>query len=135
MKYIKFFKPPYVLLENVPGMTDGKEKSASRTITKVFLMLGYQVRTGILTADAYGVPQSRERVFFIAALPEVTLPEFPRPPHEAAKLESNSCYFVTRQYWNQIDKVIHCATSLTKSAYQVHTSTSNNFTRSNIRLD
>ncbi|KAG2426381.1 hypothetical protein HYH02_014809 [Chlamydomonas schloesseri] len=52
-------------------------KLAVRTL----LDMGYQVRFGALNAGNHGVPQSRKRVFIIAALPDELLPNWPRPLH------------------------------------------------------
>ncbi|PNW81506.1 hypothetical protein CHLRE_06g249500v5 [Chlamydomonas reinhardtii] len=62
---------------DAPGPSVSYFKLALRTL----LDMGYQVRFGALNAGNYGVPQSRQRVFIIAALPEEVLPNWPRPMH------------------------------------------------------
>nr|BAB91073.1 chloroplast-resident DNA methyltransferase [Chlamydomonas reinhardtii] len=73
---------------DAPGPSVSYFKLALRTL----LDMGYQVRFGALNAGNYGVPQSRKRVFIIAALPEEVLPNWPRPMHSfrvAAEAGSN----------------------------------------------
>ncbi|PNW81502.1 hypothetical protein CHLRE_06g249350v5 [Chlamydomonas reinhardtii] len=73
---------------DAPGPSVSYFKLALRTL----LDMGYQVRFGALNAGNYGVPQSRKRMFIIAALPEEVLPNWPRPMHSfrvAAEAGSN----------------------------------------------
>lgn len=58
-------KPSIFVMENVPGLVrlfDGKVKEA---VISDFSELGYDVQMQILSAERYGVPQQRQRVFFV----------------------------------------------------------------------
>lgn len=59
-------KPKVVVAENVKGLLLGNAKSYVRRIYKAFDSAGYYVQHFLLNASAMGVPQNRERVFFIA---------------------------------------------------------------------
>ncbi|MGB9623153.1 MAG: DNA cytosine methyltransferase, partial [Candidatus Bathyarchaeia archaeon] len=55
--------PKYVLIENVPGIRFMRNGEAIRKIERSLREMGYVVRTELLKAEEYGVPQKRRRVF------------------------------------------------------------------------
>lgn len=57
--------PDFFLLENVKGLTTLNNGMFKDDIIKRFSQLGYDVNFDILNAADFGVPQNRERVFFI----------------------------------------------------------------------
>jgi DNA (cytosine-5)-methyltransferase 1 len=59
-------RPKVVVAENVKGMLRGNAKGYVREIIKAFQTLGYSVQLFLFNASRMGVPQKRERVFFIA---------------------------------------------------------------------
>jgi DNA (cytosine-5)-methyltransferase 1 len=59
-------KPKVIVAENVKGMLMGNAKSYVTKINKRFKEIGYEVQLFLLNAATMGVPQKRERVFFIA---------------------------------------------------------------------
>ena len=59
-------KPKVVIAENVKGLMLGNAKSYVRKIYKEFENAGYNVQHWLLDAAKMGVPQHRERIFFIA---------------------------------------------------------------------
>ncbi|XP_019171500.1 PREDICTED: DNA (cytosine-5)-methyltransferase 1-like [Ipomoea nil] len=81
LSYVDYFRPKYVLLENVRNLVSFDKMNPFQLTLKSFLEMGYQVRFGVLDAGFYGVAQSRKRVFIWAAAPEETLPEWPAPMH------------------------------------------------------
>jgi len=58
-------KPKVCLLENVKGIIQGNAKAYSKEIVKRIETAGYNVQVFLLNAASMGVPQRRERVFFI----------------------------------------------------------------------
>lgn len=58
-------KPKVLLLENVKGIKSIQGGNVYRTILGVFESLGYSMTDVILSPDKFGVPQKRERVYFI----------------------------------------------------------------------
>ena len=58
-------KPKAFLLENVKGIIQGNAKSYSKKIVAKMTAAGYVVQVFLLNAASMGVPQKRERVFFI----------------------------------------------------------------------
>ncbi|KAG0264782.1 hypothetical protein BGZ95_003523, partial [Linnemannia exigua] len=85
MSFVDFYRPTYVLLENVKGFLHvGDSKQVHQNFFVKFVIrslteLGYQCRFGMLQAGHYGVPQSRYRFFVWAAKIGYTLPTFPLP--------------------------------------------------------
>ncbi|KAG0284747.1 hypothetical protein BGZ96_010905 [Linnemannia gamsii] len=85
MSYVDFYRPRYLLLENVKGFTEIGDKSAVhkkafvKFVMRCLTELGYQCRIGMLQAGHFGVPQSRYRFFVWAAKLGYTLPTFPLP--------------------------------------------------------
>jgi DNA (cytosine-5)-methyltransferase 1 len=62
----KKLQPKVVIAENVKGLLLGSAKSYVRDIYREFDKAGYYCQHWLLNASKMGVPQRRERVFFIA---------------------------------------------------------------------
>lgn len=67
-------KPKVFLLENVKGIIQGNAKAYSKEIVSK-LSKEYNVQVFLLNAASMGVPQKRERVFFIGHKKEYKLPK------------------------------------------------------------
>lgn len=63
---VEKLKPKIVIAENVRGLIKGNAKGYVNAIIKRFHEIGYDVQMFLLNAAFMDVPQSRERVFFIA---------------------------------------------------------------------
>lgn len=70
----KRLKPRYVIAENVKGLLLGNAKEYVKKIFKEFDKAGYDVKMQLLDASKMGVPQRRERVFFIAVRKDIDYP-------------------------------------------------------------
>lgn len=73
-------QPKVLLLENVKGIRNIQKGHVYRTILGVFEDLGYSMKDIVLSPHMFGVPQKRERVYFIGIrrdLGEATLPPEP----------------------------------------------------------
>jgi len=68
-------QPKVFLLENVKGIIQGNAKAYSKEIVKKMTAAGYVVQVFCLNAASMGVPQKRERVFFIGHKKEFVLPK------------------------------------------------------------
>ena len=68
-------QPKIVLAENVKGLIQGNAKFYVSRIKKEFESAGYKVQLFLLNAASMGVPQKRERVFFICQRKDLKLPE------------------------------------------------------------
>lgn len=71
----KKLKPKIVVAENVKGLIMGKAKGYVKQIYNEFNNAGYDIQLFLLNAAFMGVPQRRERTFFIARRKDLNLPE------------------------------------------------------------
>jgi len=71
----KKLQPKIVLAENVKGLIQGNAKLYVKKIFKEFDQAGYNVQLFLLNAASMGVPQKRERVFFICHRKDLILPK------------------------------------------------------------
>ena len=62
---VRVKKPKVLLLENVKHIKSIQGGHVYRTIYSVFESLGYSMKDIVLSPDAFGVPQNRERVYFM----------------------------------------------------------------------
>lgn len=67
-------KPKVCLLENVKGIIQGNAKYYSKQIVARMQAAGYRVQVFLLNAASMGVPQTRERVFFIGLRNDINAP-------------------------------------------------------------
>jgi DNA (cytosine-5)-methyltransferase 1 len=67
-------QPKVFILENVKGIISGNAKVYSKNIVKKMTEAGYKVQVFCLNAASMGVPQKRERVFFIGYRKEFGFP-------------------------------------------------------------
>lgn len=78
LDYVEFFEPQEVVMENVTGIlsmdTDDGE-SVVKYVHRRFDEMGYESDHKTLSADDYGVYQSRKRVFFRASTEQIKWPE------------------------------------------------------------
>lgn len=63
------------ILENVKGIIAGNAKSYSKKVVEKMTKAGYSVQVFLLNAASMGVPQKRERVFFIGSKKELNFPK------------------------------------------------------------
>ncbi len=63
-------RPPFLLLENVPGLLSHDGGRTFATILLTLSELGYDVAWQVLNSKNFGVPQSRKRVYIIGYLRE-----------------------------------------------------------------
>lgn len=78
---IDFFKPRYVVWENVPGVLSDKTGAFDQLLSG-FNELGYVLDTDILDAQFFGVPQRRRRVFVTAVRADFINSSFKEEEHE-----------------------------------------------------
>ena len=71
----KRLQPKVVIAENVKGIITGNAKGWVNQIVKAFEDAGYVVQIFLFNAARMGVPQKRERVFFIAHRKDLVFPK------------------------------------------------------------
>jgi DNA (cytosine-5)-methyltransferase 1 len=75
IKLAKKLQPKVVIAENVKGLIQGNAKAYVHRIKKEFEAAGYKVQLFLLNAASMGVPQKRERVFFICQRNDLNFPK------------------------------------------------------------
>lgn len=65
IKYVKYFNPKYVVIENVLGIISSNNGYFVKEIIDEFKKIGYKINYGILNASDFGVPQNRKRAIFM----------------------------------------------------------------------
>ncbi|RPB01767.1 S-adenosyl-L-methionine-dependent methyltransferase [Choiromyces venosus 120613-1] len=76
-------RPRMVTLEQTDGLLNRPEWF--RSLVMMFTDLGFSLSWKVLHGVEYGVPQTRKRLFLLAASPGEELPEFPTPTHAHPK--------------------------------------------------
>jgi DNA (cytosine-5)-methyltransferase 1 len=67
---VAHYRPKLFVMENVPGVMRLFNGKVKEQIIADFSAIGYTVETKLLSAENYGVPQQRKRVFFVGINPE-----------------------------------------------------------------
>ena len=75
IRLAKKLQPKVVIAENVKGLIQGNAKAYVHKIKKEFEAAGYKVQLFLLNAASMGVPQKRERVFFICQRNDMNFPK------------------------------------------------------------
>jgi len=80
MRIINAKQPKFFLAENVKGIFSLAKGKILKAILNDFTSLGYNVQAKVLNAADYGVPQLRQRVFFIGVRNDIDYSfEYPLP--------------------------------------------------------
>lgn len=75
IKLVERLQPKVAIAENVKGMLFGNARAYTKAIVKELNRIGYHVQLFSLNAATMGVPQARERVFFICTRMSLGLPK------------------------------------------------------------
>ena len=78
----EILQPKVVVAENVKGLLRGNAKGYVNELLKAFRSAGYVTQIFLLDARTMGVPQRRNRVFFIAHRKDLELPKLRLDFHE-----------------------------------------------------
>lgn len=87
LRALRQIRPKFLFVENVKGMLTADKGWFLRKQINGFRRNGYRVKAELLSADNYGVPQARERVFIVGVRSDLDVPayEFPSPTHGSGK--------------------------------------------------
>lgn len=77
---VERLKPRVVIAENVKGMILGNAKGYTKMIMARFKEIGYRPQLFLLNGADCGVPQRRERVFFVAIRDDIKVPPLKLAP-------------------------------------------------------
>lgn len=81
VRLVSELRPRHFVMENVKGLTAGKQRQVLDELIEEFGSHDYSVKTPwrVLNAVDYGVPQDRQRLFLMGALNGETVPDYPDP--------------------------------------------------------
>jgi len=65
VEFVRAFKPPVVVMENVPGMLNIEGKNFAELVNTALRESGYHSDYSVVNARWFGVPQDRRRIIFI----------------------------------------------------------------------
>lgn len=65
-RFVKFYNPGYVVVENVPGILKKKKESGLDRFVIALEKQGYAVKFEVVSMDHYGVPEARKRFSLVA---------------------------------------------------------------------
>ncbi len=86
VRVVREIRPKSFLMENVPGLLTAKHKTYTSSVVRMFRSLDYEVRVCVFDAADYGVPQHRERVFFLGLRHDMEVPFLlPEPEYGKGK--------------------------------------------------
>ena len=88
-RFVDYYRPGFVLVENVPGIEYAKDSVLPLFLRKL-TSIGYSIEKKVLDLSYYGVPQSRKRFSLIATRLELSL-SLPRP-EERQSIVRDSCW-------------------------------------------
>ena len=78
IRFVETLQPKAFLMENVKGLLSSDGGKTKEAIEEEFRRIGYKTKSQVLCAADYGVPQLRNRVFFLGIRNDLKLePTFP----------------------------------------------------------
>lgn len=72
-RFVKHFKPGFVVIENVPGILNRIQESPLQSFLSFLDDSGYAHNSAIINSCHYGVPQTRKRFLLIASRVKTTI--------------------------------------------------------------
>lgn len=72
VRIVSELTPKVFVMENVPGLVRLFKGKVGEQVIEDFSAIGYDVQCKILSAENYGVPQQRKRVFFVGVRNDLT---------------------------------------------------------------
>ena len=98
----RLYKPSYMVLENVKGLFSHDGGNTIRVILDKLRRLDYTIQLLLLNTIDFGIPQNRERCFFICTIRGKRKPEI-SGIREAKKTTTFSSNTIDANYWKGID--------------------------------
>ena len=87
IKIAKVKQPEYMILENVKGIVSHDNGRTLNRVLNELRKIGYDVAYKVLNSKDYGIPQNRERIWFVCKLGKWDFMEFMFPEKETLKLK------------------------------------------------
>ena len=90
IRIAEFHQPQMLLLENVKNFATHNQGQTLKTVISSLNKIGYEVNHQLLNASHFGLPQNRERIFFVAFRKDLNPTkkfQFPKPTHSLVRLK------------------------------------------------
>ncbi len=81
-RFVSYYNPGYVVIENVPGIKRNESESGLDKFCHKLEKKGHKIQADILSAQYYGVPQSRKRFVLISSRVKQSI-KLPKPKSES----------------------------------------------------
>lgn len=92
VRLLQELRPKVFVMENVSGLVKGQMKLVFVEILQALKRCGYKVKTRLMDAQYYGVPQRRKRVIFIGVREDLGIePSHPHPASQPIPLKNALC--------------------------------------------
>lgn len=85
LRLVAALQPKSLVMENVPGILTIGDNAVVDEIGKKLVKLGYKLAMRVLSAEEFGTPQTRRRVFIVASRTGNAEELLPKATHRAAK--------------------------------------------------
>lgn len=118
LNFASRIKPKIIVAENVKGLINKKAAGYVNEIVNKFSAIGYEAQIFLLNSAFMGVPQRRERVFFIGRRKDLNFPKL--------SMEFKGCPIKYGEFADTNYKPINTNTNLYKN-WQLRKPTDNNF--------
>ena len=79
IRILKATQPLFFVAENVSGMLASRHSEAVKGFMRLFDEAGYDVNLKMLNANDYGVPEDRDRIFYIGFRKDLNIHDFEYP--------------------------------------------------------
>ena len=109
----KFHKPKILFLENVRNFEKHDNGNTLKVVTKTLDEIGYDVNYKVLNASNYGLPQNRQRIYFVCFRKDIVINKFKFPSQTNEKV---SLYDILEE--NPMAKIINRPDVLIKKYYK-----------------
>ncbi len=89
VRIVKYHQPKLLLLENVKNFQKHDGGNTLKTVVESLTNLGYVVKHKVLNASHFGLPQNRERIYFVCLRKDIMVDDFkfPVPPNHKIALQ------------------------------------------------
>jgi len=114
LRIANFHKPKVLFLENVKNFLGHDQGRTLAAAVEMMEDIGYHCHFSVLNASRFGVPQKRERIYFVCFRRDLRLDEFtfPEPSDEDVALEE---VLLPRDHADLEDLLIHRADTFVSS--------------------
>ena len=114
----RFYRPSYMVLENVKGLFSHDGGNTIRVILDKLGRLNYSVQLLLLNTVDFGIPQNRERCFFICTAPGKRKPEISGIRSRKTEASGNDINKICYRYQNTREEYIKDSKVSTLNAFK-----------------